>query len=83
MEHIEQANFRLSREVLKNLRKAVPHGKQSRFVEEAIQKEIKRCQFLKAVESSFGAWGKRKDLGTTRQFIRKLRRGRRFKSTRK
>ncbi|MBI2340212.1 MAG: hypothetical protein HYU99_07610 [Deltaproteobacteria bacterium] len=83
MEHIEQANFRLSREVLKSLRKAVPHGRQSRFVEEAIQKEIKRRQFLKAVESSFGAWGERKDLGTTRQFIRKLRRGRRLKSVRK
>lgn len=82
MEQIEQANFRISKTVLKNLRKAVPHGKQSRFVEEAIQKEIKRHQFLKAVESSFGVWGKRKDLGTTHQFIRKLRAGRRFKSKR-
>jgi len=74
-----QANFRLPLNLLEKIRKYIPKGQISEFVEEAIQKELKRLEFQEAIKKSFGAWGERKDLGTTKQYIHAIRQGRRFK----
>lgn len=37
---------------------------------------ITKEKLKKALKKSFGAWGMRKDLGTTKSFVRKLRKER-------
>lgn len=74
-----QANFRLPVKLLEKMRRYLPKGQISEFVEEAIDKGLKRLEFQKALKNSFGAWGKRKDLGSTQHYIRAIRRGRKFK----
>jgi hypothetical protein len=71
-----QANFLIPAELLATLRALVPRGKQSEVVTNALKNELRRIQFRKTLEESFGAWEK----GThpelqkgTEQFIRKLR----------
>ena len=73
-----QANFLIPEEILIDLRKLVPHGEQSQVVSEALKRELKRRKLQIALHKSFGAWGKRKDLGTTRRFVRRLRQERVF-----
>jgi hypothetical protein len=52
----KQANFLLSEEVVEELRRTVEKREQSRFVENALQKELKRLRLEKALKLSFGAW---------------------------
>lgn len=73
---VKQANFLIPTEVLAELRALVPRGEQSVVVSDALRRELKRRKLQIALQKSFGAWGARKDLGTTRNFIRKLRTGR-------
>lgn len=79
LSEMTQANFRLPMKLLDKIRKLIPKGQISEFVEEAIQKELKRLEFQEAIKKSFGAWGERKDLGTTKEYVHAIRRGRRFK----
>jgi len=58
------------------MRALVPRGKQGEVLANALKNELRRIQFKKTLEESFGAWEK----GThpelqkgTEQFIRKLR----------
>ena len=71
-----QANFLLSEELIEELRRSVEKREQSRFVETALQKELKRLKLEKALEGSFGAW-KDKDhpelAAGADAFVRKLR----------
>lgn len=76
MSTAKQANFLISEDVLEDLRRLVPRGEQSVVVTEALRRELKRRKLKTALSKSFGAWGARKDLGSTRQFIRRLRRER-------
>ncbi len=73
----KQANFLLPEDLLDELRRTVSRRKQSKVVAEALQKELKRINLAKALESSFGAW-KDKDHPEFKEgtgaFIRKLRR---------
>jgi hypothetical protein len=52
----KQANFLLSEEVVDELRRSVEKREQSRFVETALQKELKRLKLEKALKLSFGSW---------------------------
>ncbi|MDI6739975.1 MAG: hypothetical protein QME74_06385 [Candidatus Edwardsbacteria bacterium] len=55
----KQANFTLPKNVIDELRRKVPRGKQSQLVAEAIKKELKQMEFRKALQASFGAWSRR------------------------
>lgn len=79
LEKIIQANFRLSEDVVKELRQEFPRGSQSEFVEDAIVSALKRLKLKKALKSSFKAWtGRRGGTKATEAFIRTLRQGRKF-----
>jgi len=77
MESVKQANFLIPEDILHDLRELVPRGEQSQVVTEALRRELKRRKLKMALERNFGAWGARKDLGSTRSFVRGLRRERR------
>ena len=72
----QQANFMLPADLLMELRRNIPKGKQSKVVSEAIRKELKRIEFKSALKECFGAWSKgshpelREGAG---RYIRKLR----------
>lgn len=72
----QQANFLIPGDVLEDLRRLVPRGEQSQVVTEALRRELMRRKLKGALEKTFGAWGRRKDLGSTRRFVRALRRER-------
>jgi post-segregation antitoxin (ccd killing protein) len=52
----KQANFLLSEELVEELRHSVEKRELSRFVEAALEKELKRLKLEKALQVSFGAW---------------------------
>ena len=72
----KQANFLLSEEVVEELRRSVEKRELSRFVEAALQKELKRLKLEKALHISFGAW-KDEDhpelVHSTEKFVRTIR----------
>lgn len=76
MSSIRQANFLIPEDLLEDLRSLVPRGEQSQVVSEALRRELKRRKLKAALGKSFGAWGERRDLGSTRRFVRGLRRER-------
>ena len=51
-----QANFVLPQSLLTEFRSLVPKGRQSEFVARALENELRRIRFQKAVSESFGAW---------------------------
>ena len=72
----QQANFLISKDVLEDLRRLVPRGEQSQVVTHALRVELKRRQLLAGLGKSFGAWGSRRLMGSTRSYVRKLRKER-------
>lgn len=72
----QQANFILPVDLLKELRRNVPKGEQSKVVSAALRKELKRIEFKAALGECFGAWSKgghpelKKGIGS---YIRSLR----------
>jgi hypothetical protein len=77
----KQANFVIPEDILEDLRKNVARGQQSRFVAEALKKELKRLRLETAMEESFGAW-KEKDHPELKEgpekFVRKTRKSSRL-----
>lgn len=73
-----QANFFISSNILENLKEQVPPRKQSEFVEQAIEKELKHRQFLEALEKCAGAWKDEDHPEDTGKFIRALRESQRI-----
>ncbi len=53
-----QANFLLPEDIIQEMKKCVSKREQSKFVAEALRKELKRLRLKKALASSFGAWKK-------------------------
>lgn len=53
---LKQANFQLPEELLDQLRTIVGKREQSRFVSEALRRELRRISQLKAIDESFGCW---------------------------
>jgi len=82
MESAKQANFLIPESLLQDLRELVPRGEQSQVVAEALRRELKRRKLKMALEKNFGAWGARKDLGSTKSFVRRLRHERRHSKNR-
>lgn len=81
----KQANFMLPEDLLDELKKNIAKREQSKFVTEAVRKELKRLKFEKALESSFGAWKDKyhPDLKNgTEKYMRKLRKSTRMERPR-
>jgi hypothetical protein len=53
---LKQANFQLPEELLDELRATVGKREQSKFVSDALRRELQRLRQLKAVDASFGSW---------------------------
>jgi hypothetical protein len=51
-----QANFMLPDDLLNDLKQLVGPRQQSRFVAEALRKELQRERMKSALKTSFGAW---------------------------
>lgn len=51
-----QANFMIPNDLLNDLKQLVGLRQQSRFVAEAIRKELQREKLKTALQQSFGAW---------------------------
>ena len=51
-----QANFSIPEDILDDLRKQIARRQQSRFVADALRKELKRLRLQSVLEESFGAW---------------------------
>ncbi len=51
-----QANFLLPEGLLEEIRRNVSKREQSKFVAEALRKELKRLRLRKAIDASFGTW---------------------------
>lgn len=75
---VKQANFLLPEDLIEDLRRLVPRGEQSQVVTLALRNELKRRQLQATLGTAFASWGKRPLMGTTRSFVRKLRKERKF-----
>ncbi|MEW6601732.1 MAG: hypothetical protein AB1499_12245 [Nitrospirota bacterium] len=78
----KQANFLLPEDLLDDLERSVSIRQQSKFVEEALRRELKRLKLERALKTSFGAWkgAEHPELkGGTGVFIRSLRKSSRLK----
>jgi hypothetical protein len=53
---VRQANFMLPEDLLNDLKELVGQRQQSRFVAEAVRKELRHEKMKKALKVSFGAW---------------------------
>lgn len=79
----KQANFVIPEDILDDLRKHVARRQQSRFVAEALRKELKRLRLETALEESFGAWQDKDHPELTEgaeKFVRKTRKSSRLAS---
>jgi hypothetical protein len=77
----KQANFVIPEDILDDLRKHVARRQQSRFVAEALRKELRRLRLETALEESFGAWqdSDHPELADgTAEFVRKTRKSSRL-----
>lgn len=73
----QQANFFISVQIIQAMKETVPPREQSKFVEHAIEKELRRTQFLEALEASAGSWKKKDHRTSPDTFIRSLRESKR------
>lgn len=72
-----QANFLLSVQILQTLKAHVPARKQSAFVEEALQKALKKKQFHNVLSAVPGSWKTSDHPSSTEKFLRSLRESKR------
>ncbi len=79
-----QANFMLPEDLLNELRQLVGQRQQSRFVAQALRKELQRERLKNALQTSFGAW-KDEDHPELQEgadrFVRKQRKSTRMERT--
>jgi hypothetical protein len=52
----ERMNLYITKSVMDDLRRAVPARERTRFVEDALAREIRRRKLREAIEKSYGAW---------------------------
>ena len=52
----ERMNLYLSRSVVDDLRALVPERERTRFVEEVLERELRRMKLKEALAASYGAW---------------------------
>jgi post-segregation antitoxin (ccd killing protein) len=53
---LKQANFQIPEDLLNELRQTVGKGELSRFVSEALRRELQRLRQLNALDETFGGW---------------------------
>ncbi len=73
---LKQANFQIPEDLLNEMRQTVGKGALSRFVSEALRRELQRLRQRKALEETFGAWsnGEHPELALgVDHFVRELR----------
>jgi len=79
---MKQANFQIPEDLLNELRTTVGKGELSRFVCEALKRELQRLRQLTAIDETLGAWkrGEHPELtaGVDR-FVRSIRKSTRGK----
>ena len=79
---LKQANFQLPEDLLNELRENVEKGELSRFVSNALHRELQRLRQQKVIDTTFGAWKgvKHAELaGGIDQFVRSIRKSTRGK----
>ncbi len=79
---LKQANFQLPEDLLNELRENVGKGELSRFVSNALQRELQRLRQQKVLDTTFGAWKSSKHpelAGGIDQFVRNIRKSTRGK----
>ena len=79
---LKQANFQIPEDLLNQLRETVGKGELSRFVSEALKRELQRLRQLTAIDETFGAWkgGEHPELaGGVDRFVRNVRKSTRGK----
>ncbi len=82
MAGLKQANFLMPGDLLEELRRTVPKGKQGKVVAQALDRELRRIRFLKNLDKQFGAWKKEPHpelKSDVERYIRELRRSTRGK----
>ena len=73
---LKQANFQIPEDLLNQLRETVGKGELSRFVSEALKRELQRLRQLIAIDETFGAWkgGEHPELaGGVDRFVKNVR----------
>ncbi|MBI2463690.1 hypothetical protein HYV57_01920 [Candidatus Peregrinibacteria bacterium] len=73
-----QANFFISIQVLNQLNDIVPYRQRSKFVEQALARELQQKNFFQALHDCAGAWKKEDHPRSSAQFIRSLRESKRI-----
>ena len=79
---LKQANFQIPEDLLNQLRETVGKGELSRFVSEALKRELQRLRQLTAIDETFGAWkdGEHPELAAgVDRFVRNVRKSTRGK----
>ena len=79
---LKQANFQIPEDLLNQLRETVGKGELSRFVSEALKRELQRLRQLTAIDETFGAWkgGEHPELAVgVDSFVRNIRKSTRVK----
>jgi hypothetical protein len=79
---LKQANFQIPEDLLNQLRETVGKGELSRFVSEALKRELQRLRQLTAIDETFGAWkgGEHPELAVgVDRFVRNVRKSTRGK----
>lgn len=79
---LKQANFQIPEDLLNQLRETVGKGELSRFVSEALKRELQRLRQLTAIDETFGAWqgGEHSELAAgVDRFVRNVRKSTRVK----
>jgi len=79
---LKQANFQIPEDLLNQLRETVGKGELSRFVSEALKRELQRLRQLTAIDETFGAWksGEHPELAAgVDHFVRQVRKSTRGK----
>jgi hypothetical protein len=79
---LKQANFQIPEDLLNELRETVGKGELSKFVSDALKRELQRMRQLTAIDETFGAWkdSEHPELtGGVNQFVRNVRKSTRGK----
>lgn len=81
---LKQANFQIPADLLNELRATIGKGELSRFVSNALKRELQRLRQLSALDETFGAWkdGKQPALAAgVDHFVKSVRKSSRGKKT--
>ncbi|MBI4687427.1 MAG: hypothetical protein HY756_06570 [Nitrospirae bacterium] len=82
---VKQANFLLPEDLIEDLRKNISKRQQSKFVANALKKELQMLRLKNAIKESFGAWKDKEHPELkegTDAFVRRLRKSSRLNRTR-